>query len=84
MPWQVQITAHAERDLRSLPRSDEIAVRDAIDRLAVDASSVDLRKLAGKRSEWRVRVGRWRVRLFVEGAVAYVERVLPRKEAYRE
>jgi mRNA interferase RelE/StbE len=84
MPWQIQVTARAERDLRSLPRSAEVAARHAIDNLAADPSSVDLRKLAGKRSEWRVRVGQWRILISLEGGVAYVESVLPRKDAYRD
>ena len=84
MPWEVRLTAKAERDLRSLPPGDQSAARLAIDRLATDPSSVHLRKLAGKQSEWRVRVGRWRIRLYLEQGITYVERILPRKDAYRD
>jgi mRNA interferase RelE/StbE len=84
MPWQVRVTARAERDLRSLPTSDLAAVRDAIQSLEADPSSVDLRKLSGSRNEWRVRVGNWRVRLLLEGGVLFVVRVLDRKDAYRK
>jgi mRNA interferase RelE/StbE len=84
MPWHVRLTARAERDLRSLSASDQAAVRDAIQSLEVDPSSVDLHKLSGSRDEWRVRVGNWRIRLLLEGGVLFVERVLDRKDAYRK
>ena len=84
MPWQVRVTARAERDLRLLPASDRAAVRDAIQSLEADPSSVDLRKLSGARAEWRVRVGRWRIRLSLDEDTMYVVRVLQRKDAYRD
>jgi mRNA-degrading endonuclease RelE of RelBE toxin-antitoxin system len=83
MPWEVRLTRRAERDLLALPKSDQGAVRIAIQALEVDPTTVDLRKLSGARDEWRVRVGRWRIRLLLDGDVLYVERVLDRKDAYR-
>ena len=54
--------------------------------MADDPGTSDIRKLGGRRGEWRVRVGRWRVTLELdnEAGVINVTRVLPRKEAYRD
>ena len=60
------------------------AVRDAIQSLETDPSSVDLRKLSGVQDVWRVRVGNWRILLLLEQGVMFVVRVLDRKDAYRK
>ena len=85
MPWQLIVTRPAEKDLDQLPATGRQAVRRALDRMVQDPSSVDLSKLAGHEDEWRLRVGRWRVRLMFDNAsgTMYALRVLPRKEAYR-
>jgi mRNA-degrading endonuclease RelE of RelBE toxin-antitoxin system len=43
---------------------------------------VDMRKLAGTESAWRVRVGEWRVILITRGADAIVDTVDNRRDAY--
>jgi mRNA-degrading endonuclease RelE of RelBE toxin-antitoxin system len=63
------MTARAEKDLRTLPAQDQAAVRKAIDALRLDPLSVDLKKLAGARNEWRIRVRTWRVRLSQQGVL---------------
>lgn len=73
----------AERDLLRLSDRDREAVRRALRRLEADPGSVDITKLYG--DEWRLRVGRWRVRFEMDNAagILHIARVLPRKEAYR-
>ncbi len=85
-PWQVVLTHPAERDLAKLPSKDQAAVSRSIDRLAADPSGVDMKKLAGKPDEWRLRVGDWRVRFAFDSEThaIFVLRVLPRGHAYRE
>ena len=57
MPWQARLSARAQRDLRKLGSSDQAAVHRALNALADDPGSVDLKKLSGRQGEWRVRVG---------------------------
>ncbi len=58
----------------------------ALRSLAVDPSTVDLRKLAGTPNGWRLRVGRWRVLLEADNRTGTmrVDRVLDRRDAYRD
>lgn len=57
---------------------------DAVNRLAEDNLG-DVRKLAGTASEYRLRVGDWRVLFTFEenGQTLLVSRVLNRRDAYR-
>ncbi len=86
MPWKLIVAGRADKDLASLPAADREAVRRAIKRLVEDPASVDLTKLGGHEDEWRLRVGRWRVRLQLDNSAGaiHVLRVLPRSAAYRD
>jgi mRNA-degrading endonuclease RelE of RelBE toxin-antitoxin system len=61
-------------------------VRAALRRLRDEPGAGDLKKLAGRSGEWRLRVGRWRVILGLDNAsgIITVVRVLPRDRAYRD
>src|SRR5262245_23027022 len=60
--WTWVLTNPAERDLRRIRAEDRRRMLDALDRLAEDPRSGDIRKLAGRTGEWRLRVGELRVR----------------------
>lgn len=83
MPWSLEVTRPARKDLEGLPQHDRNAVVEAIDRLLSDPGGVDIRKLGG--TEWRLRVGRWHVRFEMDNHAGPLRilRVLARKEAYR-
>lgn len=86
MPWRVAITGRAARDLDAVPTGDRAAIERAIEALPEGMASADLKKLAGRRDEWRLRVGRWRVlmRLDKGPGLITIRRVLPRDKAYRD
>lgn len=86
MPWRINISRRGARDLDRLPAEDRSAVVTALRSLAVDPSTVDLRKLAGTPNGWRLRVGRWRVLLEADNRTGTmrVDRVLDRRDAYRD
>lgn len=86
VPWRVIIAPRALKDLDGLPQRDRTAVVRAIERLASDFASLDIRKLAGSRHAWRLRVGQWRVILELQNQSGeiHVLRVLPRSTAYRD
>ncbi|MGH8303537.1 MAG: type II toxin-antitoxin system RelE family toxin [Steroidobacteraceae bacterium] len=81
--WAVEFERRAERDLERLDRQVKERVLGAIDRLAQDPLSADLRKLTG-RPELRLRVGDWRVilELDIAARTIVIERILPRGRAY--
>ena len=84
MPWRQEMSRRARRDLLGLNGSDRAAVQVALDRLAINPSSADLKKLSGG-AGWRLRVGQWRVlvELDTRSGVMLVTRVLNRRDAYR-
>jgi mRNA-degrading endonuclease RelE of RelBE toxin-antitoxin system len=84
--WSLEVTRPARKDLAGLPARDAYAVRRALDRLTPDLGTADLRKLAGHRNQWRLRVGRWRAILELDNAAGLIRvmRVLPRERAYRD
>lgn len=86
IPWRLSVTRPAEKDMEALPARDLDAVARALDRLAEDPFSADIKKLQGERNLWRLRVGSWRVRFRFDKAARTLEiqRILPRREAYRD
>ena len=74
------IAPSAAKTLRKLPRNERERILAAIQRLPAG----DVRRLKGRRGEWRLRVGDWRaiVRVDQEASVIVVTAVKPRGGAY--
>lgn len=86
MPYQLQLTKAAERDVLALPRKLRQRVDAQILALADRPRPDGVVKLKGTKGDlWRVRVGAFRVLYAVDDAKKIVEisRVLDRKQAYR-
>ncbi len=64
--YRIEVTATAERQIRKLPRSDQVRVVRVIQTLAVDPRPAGCRKLSGHDDVFRVRVGRYRVLYSIE------------------
>jgi mRNA interferase RelE/StbE len=82
-PWSVGFERRADRDLERLDPPVKQRVLAAIDRLASDPRSANLRQLKG-RPESRLRFGDWRVVVGLDTAARtiIIQRVLPRGRAY--
>ena len=85
MPWRVEVSRRARRDLLALSEANRATVSAVLLKLADDPSSVDLKKLQGGRG-WRVRVGEWRIiaEMISQSGIIRVSRVLNRRDAYRD
>ena len=85
-PWRFELTAKAMRDLRRVDGPTRQRIFEALERLAEDPLSGDVRKIRGARSEWRLRMGDWRVRYERDDdrRTIWVVHVLPRERAYRD
>jgi mRNA interferase RelE/StbE len=83
--YRVEVSATAERQLRKLPRADQVRVVRTIQALSVDPRPPGSRKLAGHDDVFRVRVGRYRVLYAIEDRrlVIVVLKVGDRKDVYR-
>ena len=85
MSWQIVWTRPAVRDLtKRLDRQTAERVRLKMKQFA-EAGIGDVERLRGEKSEWRLRVGDWRVRFTYapKRRTLVVLRVLPRGRAYR-
>jgi len=83
MSRAVKWTSRAEHDLARLDRRTRERIRQAIYRLAEEGRG-DVRPVERTEGEWRLRVGRWRVRFTLQGGALVVLRVLPRGSAYKK
>jgi mRNA interferase RelE/StbE len=74
------IAPAATKTLRKLPRNEQERIQAAIRRLPAG----DVRRLQGRRDEWRLRVGDWRalIRLDQDACLIAVTAVKPRGGAY--
>ncbi len=83
--YRIEVSATAERQLRTLPRVDQIRVVRVIKGLATDPRPPGCRKLSGQEDVYRVRVGRYRVLYAIEDRrlVIIVLKVGDRKDVYR-
>jgi mRNA interferase RelE/StbE len=76
------ISDKAERDLDDLPAEQRARIVARMADLAAGLP-VDIKKLAGGRDEYRLRVGDYRVLFRRSGGTIFIGRVFHRREAYR-
>lgn len=79
------VTEKAQKDLARLDKQTQGRIKTALDNMAKDINTVDLRKLKGAPDRWRLRVGDYRVLLLYSGeeATVYALRIKHRKDAYK-
>jgi len=83
--YRIEVSATAERQIRRLPRADQLRVVRAIQALSIDPRPPGCRKLSGYEDVFRVRIGRYRVLYSIEGRrlVIIILKVGDRKDVYR-
>jgi mRNA interferase RelE/StbE len=83
--WRYVLTPHAKRDMEHLQHAIQRRIYAALDRMAADIRTCDVRKLEGHRDEFRLRVGSYRVLFGVDAPhrTYVVHQVTDRKDAYR-
>ena len=83
--YDVLIERTAERDLKSLPTAVFARIVPRIKALADNPRPTGCHKLAGSKSDWRIRIGDYRVVYEIDDAGKHVKifRVRHRREVYR-
>ena len=83
--FEIVLERTAEKDLRRLSDQVHDRVIEGISALANDPRPVGSKKLAGSKSNWRIRVGDYRVLYEIADIVRIVRvyRVRHRRDAYR-
>ncbi|HET7042784.1 MAG TPA: type II toxin-antitoxin system RelE/ParE family toxin [Gemmatimonadales bacterium] len=84
MPYHVELTPSAVKDLAALPSKIQRQVGARIDALAQDPRPDGVKKLRGGRNEYRLRSGDFRILYQVhdDRIVVVVVRIADRKDAY--
>jgi len=82
---EVVIERHAERDLKQLERETRRRMYVALRALAENPYPHDCCKLAGSTSDWRIRVGDYRIIYEIDkkARTVRVMRIRHRREVYR-
>ena len=83
--YRIEVSATAERQIRTLPRADQLRVVRVIRALSTDPHPPGCRKLAGHADVFRVRIGRYRVLYSIEDRrlIIIILKVADRKDVYR-
>jgi mRNA interferase RelE/StbE len=83
--YRVEVSATAERQIRRLPRNDQVRVIRVIHALSTNPRPMGCRKLLAHDDVFRVRIGRYRVLYAIEDRrlVIIVLKVGDRKDVYR-
>ena len=83
--YQVLLARSAEKDLSKVPSEVHGRLIAAIQGLGNNPRPAGSRKLAGTKSDWRIRVGDYRVIYEITDSVriVFINRVRHRREAYR-
>jgi mRNA interferase RelE/StbE len=83
--YEIELTRRAEKEILKLDVATFEHIREAIDGLGENPRPKGVRKLRGRESEWRIRVGRFRVLYTIQDATRRVllYRVTDRKDVYR-
>jgi mRNA interferase RelE/StbE len=83
--YSIEVSASAEKQLRKVPRADQVRILRAIVQLGADPSPPGCRKLAGYDHVFRIRVGTYRVIYDVDRKriIVVILKVGHRKDVYR-
>ena len=83
--YKVVLERKAEKQLKSLPKTDYIKVRTAIDKIAKNPRNHNAIKLTDSDNEYRFRVGNYRILYTIEDQIlhVFVFEIVNRKNAYR-
>lgn len=82
MKYDVQLKPGAIKDIKRMPARIQSRVLAKIETMSTDLKG-DVKRLTGFTSEYRLRVGDYRVLFEIEGKSVVVYRVRHRREAYR-
>jgi len=83
--YRIEVSATAEKQIRKLPRKDQIRVLRAIRPLATEPVPSGARKVRGYEDVFRIRVGTYRILYRVEGRrlLIIILKIGHRREIYR-
>jgi len=81
MRYRLEIKDEAREQLRALPKEHRRKIGYRLDPMQTDLAG-DVKKLAARTQEYRLRVGSFRVLFMLEGDLIVVYSIKDRKQAY--
>ncbi len=83
--FRIEVSATAEKQIRKLPREDQVRVLRAIRPLATEPTPPGSRRVRGYDDVFRIRVGTYRILYRVEGRrlLIIILKIGHRREIYR-
>jgi len=83
--YKIEISATAERQLKKIPREDQVRILRYISLLADDPRPGGCRKMSGYDDIYRIRAGKYRVVYEIDGKriVVIILKIGHRREIYR-
>ncbi len=81
MKYELEIKPRALKDLRQLPKEEQVRMLERIEQLTDDLVG-DVKKLKAHDPQYRLRSGNYRVLFNIEGNKIVVYKVKDRKESY--
>ena len=85
MNYTISLSRRAEKEVLDLPPRTFSRIQEAIDRLGETPRPVGVRKLQGRDTDWRIRVGQFRILFSIDDSRHHIiiHRVTNRKDVYR-
>lgn len=85
MSYRVTLTATAVKERERIDPAVRWRIDQALRQLQVDPRPSGVRKLAGRREDWRLRVGDYRILYEIDDALEMIAvwRIAHRREVYR-
>ena len=83
--YKLILERKVEKQLKSLPKSDYLKVRTALDKLSENPRGYNTIKLTDSDNEYRFRVGNFHILYTIEDKIltVYVFEIVNRKDAYK-
>jgi mRNA interferase RelE/StbE len=83
--YKIEFKKSALKELKKLPRKEQISILSAIKKLAENPIPVGYKKMVGSESTYRIRVGNYRIIYNIYKKELFIEiiRVGHRKDIYR-
>ena len=80
---KLQISAHAEKQLKKLPESEVKKILIKLKEAQSDFSNLDIKKLKGFDNSWRIRIGNYRVIFEIVADLLIIQEIGDRKDIYK-
>ncbi len=82
MKYEIEFKPQAIKDCKKIPRREVQNIFEKIDNMSYDLQG-DVKQLTHFTTEYRLRVGNYRVLFEIEERIIYIYRIRHRKQAYK-